>query len=188
MGGASFTPLFFVIGACPSGFAGMQAVMYSASEKNEVDFWWVKPMKKSPDEIEKQTLNRNAHGPNKNDPGYSKKFLAPLGEIFQEGQNKGGWRFSIETVTSRKGLKAPRACIECTEGPSQTGLLYLHLFWQEDWTSNPFARSRYIKGKIVYQKQVNNVLFFSRFRRQGITMCGSNVWVDSLRQYEIHDG
>merc|ERR1719502_2044160 len=24
--------------------------------------------------------------------------------------------------------------------------------WQEDWTSNPFARSKYIKGKIVYQK------------------------------------
>merc|ERR1712137_1507440 len=106
MGGASFTPLFFVIGACPSGFAGMQAVMYSASEKNEVDFWWVKPMKKSPDEIEKQTLNRNAHGPNKNDPGYSKKFLAPL-EIFQEGQNKGDGVLASRLSRRGKGSRLP---------------------------------------------------------------------------------
>ena len=33
---------------------------------------------------------------------------------------------------------------------------------QEDWTSNPFSKSKYIKGKIVYQKSLNAVQFFSR--------------------------
>jgi len=38
----------------------------------------------------------------------------------------------------------------------------IHLLWQEDWTSNPFSKSKYIKGKIVYQKSLNAVQFFSR--------------------------
>merc|ERR1740138_2026258 len=43
--GENFSPLFFVCGACPNLFCGMQAVMYGVSTCGQVDFWWVKPSK-----------------------------------------------------------------------------------------------------------------------------------------------
>lgn len=45
----------------------------------------------------------------------------------------------------------------------------MHIFWQEDWTSCPLAYHRYIKGKLVYQKDPEKLEFW-------------------LRQYQIDDG
>ena len=73
--GRAGIPLFVVAGACPSSFAGMQAVMYVALNEGEggdgglggstpttVDFWWIKPKQRQPSSLERHTLQRNASG------------------------------------------------------------------------------------------------------------------------------
>lgn len=165
--GRAFTPIFFMIGACPNYLCGMQAVVYCVCPEGQVDFWWVKPSKTTPSDLEEATLHRNGKGPHKNDPGRSRQFYKPLADLFEGGESKQGWRFGIERVLSNKGAEAPRAYLQLEAKDSRR--LYVHLFWQEDWTMNPLARSKYIKGKLVYQKLVSACQYFSR-------------------QYEIHDG
>mmetsp|Transcript_63073 Transcript_63073/g.137039 ORF Transcript_63073/g.137039 Transcript_63073/m.137039 type:complete len:404 (+) Transcript_63073:95-1306(+) len=167
----SFTPLFFVIGACPNALCGMQAVMYCVSADSSVDFWWVKPSKSDPSRLEPETLSRHSKGVHKNDPGRSRQFYKPLADIFEQGEIREGWRFGIVNAKPiQKGAEAKRAYLEReVQGHRKGYRLYVHLMWQEDWTSNPLARSKYIKGRIVYQRNVGARQFFSR-------------------QYEIHDG
>ena len=56
----------------------------------------------------------------------------------------------------------PRAFI-AREGKAGDGsVFYLHFLWMEDWTSNPLAFSKYLKGKLVYQKQPQTSQLFSR--------------------------
>ena len=38
----------------------------------------------------------------------------------------------------------------------------IYLTWQEDWTSNPFARSKFIKGKLVYQRDPAVPAYYAR--------------------------
>ena len=38
----------------------------------------------------------------------------------------------------------------------------MHCVWQEAWTSSPFARSRFIRGKLVYQRDPSASTFFAR--------------------------
>lgn len=160
-----FTPLFFVIGGCPNYFCGMQVIAYfiSSGDDAEVDFWWVKPVKGSTTETEHATLCRQAKGLHKNDPGRSKPFYKPLADMFSEPDGhvaEDGRRFAIEPPPGETCL---RAFIE--EDNAETGnreKLWLHLVWQEDWTSSPFSSSKYIKGKIVYQRSANKLEFFSR--------------------------
>lgn len=161
--GKEFSPIFFVIGGCPNFFCGMQAVMYSAAADLEVDFWWVKPGKEAATDqtvgIERETLNRHSKGPHKNDPGRSKPFYKPLADLFSQEGEKDGLRFGIDRIPGPDGTSSPRAFME----EVQTGAkLWLTLVWQEDWTTNPFARSKYIKGKLVYQKTPGAHEFFSR--------------------------
>eukprot|EP00927_Polykrikos_kofoidii_P086884 TRINITY_DN9867_c0_g2_i1.p1 TRINITY_DN9867_c0_g2~~TRINITY_DN9867_c0_g2_i1.p1 ORF type:complete len:388 (+),score=64.06 TRINITY_DN9867_c0_g2_i1:335-1498(+) len=165
--GSRYTPLFFVMGACPNVLCGMQAVVYCVCLEGHVDFWWVKPSKAKPTELEKATLNRHSKGPHKNDPGRSRQFYKPLADVFEDGELRQGWRFGIEKVLSDRGEEAHRAYIQSEDNISQR--LYVQVFWQEDWSMSPFSRSKYIKGKVVYQKIVSACQYFSR-------------------QYEIHDG
>ena len=37
-----------------------------------------------------------------------------------------------------------------------------HPIWQENWTSNPFASSKFIIGKIVYQRDPASTLLYAR--------------------------
>ena len=69
----------------------------------------------------------------------------PLAALFTSaGQNKDGTlRFGIELVEG-----VPRAYIESIRSGER---FYICLVWQESWSANPFARSKYIKGKLVYQ-------------------------------------
>jgi len=39
---------------------------------------------------------------------------------------------------------------------------YIYLIWQENWTSNPFASSKFIIGKIVYQRDPAAPALFAR--------------------------
>lgn len=169
--GKAQTPLFFVLGACPSSFAGMQAVVFCADSESKVDFWWVKPKKADSSQIEIQTLSRNEKGAFKNDPGRSKSFYQPLADLFQEGALVHGWRFGLTKVTvSDGGKETIRAFIQreaaadraAAEAAEEYAPYYLHVMWQEDWTSNPFARSKYIRGKLVYERKGTAGSFYSR--------------------------
>jgi len=166
--GKAYAPIFFVIGGCPNLLCGMQAIMYAAADDGEVDFWWVKPAKTTTHdgtaglELERDTLNRHAKGPHKNDPGRSKPFYKPLADLFaKDAAGKDGVRFGLEQVRSRSGKSCPRAFTE-QELDGSSVRMYLVSVWQEDWTTNPFARSKYIKGKLVYQKDPEVSQFFAR--------------------------
>jgi len=159
--GKDFVPVFFVIGSCPNMFCGMQVVVYCANADCEVDVWWVKPQQTSKKAgatcVETKTLSRNAKGPHKNDPGRSKPFYKPLADLFQEGVCKDGRRFGIE---AGKDGQAPRAYIEESNGVNERW--YMYLVWQEDWTANPLARNKFIKGRVAYQKKREERVFFTR--------------------------
>jgi len=163
----AFTPLFFVVGGCPNYFCGMQAIAYfvSTNGDGEVDFWWVKPSKSSGTEMEHATLSRHGKGPHKNDPGRSKPFYQPLADMFAKAATApDGRRYSIEVPP---GENSSRALIEedSLSGPKSSGKrdkLWLHLVWQEDWTTNPFSSSKYIKGRLIYQRDPKELIFYAR--------------------------
>jgi len=161
--GEKFTPIFFTIGACPNVLCGKQAIMYSASEAGRIDFWWVKPSRDSAAVLEDQTLNLHTRGKHKNSPGRSKQFYQPFADAIREGHIIRGWRFGLTRVPCEAGAASvPRAFI-AREGKAGDGsVFYLHFLWMEDWTSNPLASSKYLKGKLVYQKQPRDSQLFSR--------------------------
>jgi len=162
----SLTPVLFVIGGCPNALCGMQAVMFAVDSSSALDFWWVKPSKTDPTKLEKDTLNRNDSGKNKNDPGRSKPFYQPLADLFQQGSRVKNWSFGLKKFDHASG-QVMRAFIKNESNPDE--VLYMLYLWQEDWTTNPFARSKYIKGKLVYQRSLDSTDYF-------------------FKQYEIHDG
>lgn len=165
--GKQFFPLFFLIGSCPNMWCGMQVVMYCVSLDGDVDFWWVKPAVKDGDvaDVERATLNRHAKGPHKNDPGRSKQFLKPLADYFLNKERLvDGTTFGIERVGSGDESKCMRAFLQ-RPSPSPGGQphkFYLDVVWQEDWGTAIFARTSYIKGKLVYQKEAAGPQFFAR--------------------------
>ena len=157
--GAAGAPLFVVAGACPSVFAGMQAVVYSAMRPARggppmgvqdprwaaaaVDFWWVKPSAVDPNALERSTLDRHSSGPHKNDPGRSRAVYGPFAALFRADNAGDELRFGLEPTAGgvRAYLRDARA-----------GKRYLVLVWQEAWTANPFASRKFIRGKLLYQK------------------------------------
>lgn len=38
----------------------------------------------------------------------------------------------------------------------------MNYIWMEDWTSNPFSRSKFLKGKIIYQRDLEAMVFVAR--------------------------
>ena len=121
-----------------------------ASRARAVDFWWVKPSASEPGALEERTLGRNAKGPHKNDPGRSRTVYAPLADLFNLSNGctaDGRLRFGMAYA----GGGVPRAYVESVRTGER---YYLVLVWQEDWTANPFARSRFILGKLIYQKTI----------------------------------
>merc|ERR1712228_1005809 len=80
--------------------------------------------------------------------------------MFKKGhQDSNGRKFILQTPP---GEQAVRAVIE--EDSGESARLWIHLVWQEDWTSPTavFAKSKFIKGKIVYQKDPKEMLFYAR--------------------------
>eukprot|EP00397_Hematodinium_sp_SG-2012_P006867 GEMP01006904.1.p1 GENE.GEMP01006904.1~~GEMP01006904.1.p1 ORF type:complete len:490 (-),score=51.73 GEMP01006904.1:2014-3483(-) len=150
-------PLFFICGGCPSSFAGMQSVMYSWTPDQLIDYWWIKPMKDDMLSLEKETMRLNIRQPHKNDPGRSKPIYQPLADFFIHKAVHGNVRFGIEM---NDGL--PRAVLyeQPTDGRKGEDVLYLYLIWQEDWTSSPFARVKYLKGKMVFRRE--SLFFYAR--------------------------
>mmetsp|Transcript_48212 Transcript_48212/g.153901 ORF Transcript_48212/g.153901 Transcript_48212/m.153901 type:complete len:413 (+) Transcript_48212:103-1341(+) len=164
--GKCFTPVFFMIGGCPNSMCGPQAIMFCADEKGQLDFWWVKPTKGDGTKLETETLSLHAQGPHKNSPGLSRACYEPVAALFQEGGLVRGWRLGLEQLAPDRG--GVRAFLQEEDSASGAGeRFYVHLFWQETWSSNPFSRSKYILGKIVYQKELGGTEYFSR--QYGIT-------------------
>jgi len=174
------TPLFVVAGACPSILAPMQSVMFAAMHAADdaapptVDFWWIKPRSNDPNELEPQTMSRNTRGVHKNIPGRSASLYAPIGAAFQNGALTGA-------IDDSAGEDAPRFGLERVEGlgwratlrrGSEPGVTrYLVLVWQELWSS-PLARSKWIEGKLLYQRQdsaslMDSALFAAPYRFDG---------------------
>lgn len=167
--GKPVTPVFFGFGACPNKLCGMQSVMFGRDDDGKVSFWWVKP-DQSGQRLEEETLCEHTSGQHKNDPGRSRPFFQPLADLFQKGVAMRQWRFGIQMVETPSGPSVPRAYAERVELDGSTGLrLFVYALWMEDWTAFPFARHKYIKGKLVYQKDLED----------------SQFWI---RQYEIIDG
>ena len=110
-----------------------------------------------PAELEPQTLHRHAKGAHKNSPGGSKAVYAPIAELFMRGGEQNGLTFSVERPESGGG--AARAKIECAASGCA---YYVHLIWQEDFTTNVFSRSKFIKGQIVYQRSAGDGAYFAR--------------------------
>ena len=95
---------------------------------------------------------RNAAGPHKNDPGRSRAVYAPIADLFSTGGVSGVAAPStsdadVITWDLEETAAGLRACMR-----SEVGARYLVLVWQEHWTANPFARSKFIRGKLLYQK------------------------------------
>ncbi|CAE7825897.1 unnamed protein product [Symbiodinium sp. CCMP2592] len=71
--------------------------------------------------------------------------------------------FGVEEVPSpTTSGKAPRAYIYQDTAGATVKKHFLTLVWQEEWTQNPFARHKYIKGKIVYQRSPEDIEFFTK--------------------------
>jgi hypothetical protein len=103
----------------------------------------VKPQKSDASALERKTLNRNTFGQHKNDPGRSQEFYRPIVDTFSQGRN-GNFVFGVDRVSGRAYVAEDRP-----GRPAERLLLYL--VWQEDWSS-PWARKKYLRGKICYQK------------------------------------
>uniref|UniRef100_A0A7S3ESB9 Uncharacterized protein n=1 Tax=Haptolina ericina TaxID=156174 RepID=A0A7S3ESB9_9EUKA len=158
----SLQPLFVVAGACPNSFCGMQAVMYClclSSPDPKIDFWWIKPMATNSAVIEPQTLDRQGKGVHKNDPGRSRALYIQFADLFQSSAGSatiggGLLLFGVVDVGSVR-----RAYIEQAQSGER---YYISLIWQESWTSNPFASSKFIIGKIVYQRDPSSASLYAR--------------------------
>jgi len=150
-------PMFAVYGACPNSFCGMQAVMYVHMDGEKgppIDFWWIKPKAKQPDAIETATFNRHSKGAHKNDPGRSRPLYAQFSSLFE---NK-----PVANAKLTFGMVAVGGCTRAYIDMAETGeRLWIYLIWQEAW-SGLMSRNKYIKGKIVYQKDPKAEDYYAR--------------------------
>lgn len=171
--GAKGTPLFVMAGACPSSLppTGMQAVVYTSMGPSlPVDFWWLKPRAGSTSQLEEATLNRHAKGSHKNDPGASKRAYGVYAQLFAKANTSpdGKLRYGIATqppMTLANGsanggaAPTPRAYIDCLVSGRR---YYLCWVWMEEFSSlNPLAK-KWLRGKIIYQREDAPGRFFAR--------------------------
>jgi len=170
------TPLFVMAGACPSVFAGMQAVLFTAmypagsaaatslmrgagtdvpDAQPQVDFWWLKPQVSDASVLEEETLQRHAKGVHKNDPGASKKVYQPIASLFSTGgaSADGNLRFGMLPRLASNGRA--RAYIDCVLSGRRYVLCWV---WLEDWSSPVSFGKKYMKGKLIYQRGTQGMM------------------------------
>eukprot|EP00933_Yihiella_yeosuensis_P030209 TRINITY_DN2386_c3_g1_i1.p1 TRINITY_DN2386_c3_g1~~TRINITY_DN2386_c3_g1_i1.p1 ORF type:complete len:341 (-),score=64.61 TRINITY_DN2386_c3_g1_i1:360-1382(-) len=168
------SPIFVVFGACPATFCGMQAVMFSARPSSRIDFWWVKPSKSQPSEMENNTLSKHVSGPHKNDPGSSQALYEKFANLFTSSSKGTDMQFGITQVAeASSGKKVPRAFIK-----KKSEKFWLVGVWQEEWTTNPMAWTKYIKGAIVYQKVLEGA-DSSKFYSRGYYLSNGKIDISS---------
>lgn len=126
-----------------------------APRRPAVDFWWIKPQRECATALERCTLRRQNHGPHKNSPGHSAALYAPLAALLDE---EAGANADILFGLERTVHGVWRATVRPRE---QSQCFYLLLVWQEAWTSNVLASTKFIEGKLLYQKSPNGTEYFS---------------------------
>ena len=112
-----------------------------------IDFWWIKPRKDDPARLEAGTLPRQETGPHKNSPGRSAAVYAPIAALFGDGVGSSSAEIQFGLELTAQGVW--RATLRPRE---QEQNCYLLLVWQEAWTTNPLSRTKFIQGKLLYQK------------------------------------
>lgn len=144
----SAMPLFVMAGACPNLVCGMQAACYFGSDDGSVDFWWLKPRKKDPQQLERETLTKHPKGSHKNGMGGTARAVhAPLAELFSgQGTRKGGFTFGIDAASGRAFIE------EEASSARGEGRMLLYLVWQESWSSAVSRGHKFIAGKLCYQR------------------------------------
>ena len=127
-----------------------------------------------------QTLSRHASGPHKNSPGRSKDVYAPLAALFNAEDTDGvaTVKFGLERVVPADASSEPTSLPEAApavpwratmRSVASPGVVrYLVLVWQEAWSS-PISRSRWILGKLVYQRgsPPDSALYSAPYRIDG---------------------
>ena len=139
----------------------------SAPRRPTVDFWWIKPQRECASALERCTLRRQNHGPHKNSPGHSAALYAPLAALLDE---ETGANDDILFGLERTVHGVWRATVRRRE---QSQCFYLLLVWQEAWTSNVLASTKFIEGKLLYQKSPDGTEFFAcpyRIQNEEITV------------------
>jgi len=164
---AKGTPLFVMAGACPSVLAGMQAVVFTAmpsakrlaAEQPVVDFWWLKPQAGDPKRLAEETLHRHSTGAFKNDPGASKKVYAPLAQLFSSAGTTSDGKLSFGVLMQHGADARARAFIDDVA----SGARYLICWvWLEDWSSPLSWGKKFMKGKLIYQKEAAPEYYYAR--------------------------
>ena len=131
---------------------------------------WLKPQAANASALEEATLNRHGKGVHKNDPGASKKVYAPIAALFSKAgaSSDGKLRFGLTTPPPSlgNGSAAPpgselrlRAYIDCVTSGVR---YYVCWVWQEDWSSPVSLGKKWMRGKVVYQREGAAGRFFAR--------------------------
>merc|ERR1712216_1049464 len=127
---------------------------YARSSKGSVHFWWIKPQAKDPNALERNTLNLHATGAFKNAAARAKAVYEPLADKFN-GSVEGDFTFGVDDETGRAFID------EDLQDGSEKSRLWLYFVWQEKWSSM-MSYSKFIKGKLFYQKGSDNKHFYAR--------------------------
>jgi len=157
-------PLFVVAGICPGRWAKMQAVMFAADAAGtDIDFWWIKPQKENKLALETATLNLHTSGDHRNAPDSSKALYQPFADMFKPGANNGDEvvRFGMATVDVSAALGQRESPCVRAYMDNKGQRMWIVMFWQEESEASMFS-DRYIKGKIVYQRDPKLQIYFSR--------------------------
>jgi len=163
-------------------FAHMQAVMFVYD--SAVNFWWIKPKHSNPKELEQKTMTFNTSGPYKNDAGRSKQIYQPVADLFNHRTSFGNTRFDFEMVDGipHAVLIIRRNTVTESGSPKSIDVdekLYLVLIWQEEW-SGIFARTKYLKGKMVFRRQDEAAFFARQFLMEGSKFVLSDADTDDF--------
>jgi hypothetical protein len=149
------TPLFLVVGSCPSTLVPMQVMMFALDSSSTVsepriEFWWIKPQPKNPRALEPGYLKYQVSGSQKNAAGMSKPFFQGIADLF--GKIHSGCRWQVQDVDG-----APRCVIEDAEGLR----MYVYMCWLEDWAS-PASRQKFVRGKLCFELSACSGVFYDR--------------------------
>lgn len=172
--GKPATPLFLIMGTCPSMLVPMQVLMMVQqghagsgaldfgvqAVRPNLDFWWIKPTKDGK-QLEPGYLTFQDQGKQKNAPGASRPVFQGIADLFQSSSNDDAnslaydrYEWTVELVGG-----TARAVVR---NDASGEALYLYMVWIEDWTANPMASKKYVRGKLLYQLDPTAPVFYDR--------------------------
>ena len=110
--------------------------------------------------LETATLNLHVSGDHRNTPDSSRDLYQPFADMFELVL------FGVSTVDN-----CVRAYVD-----NKGQRMWIVMFWQEEWPTSIFS-DKYIKGKIVYQQDPKQRMFFSRTY---YLKAPSSIWISEV--------